>query len=346
MVFSQGRRVILQGEEMTDQNEIITTNNAQAAITAAWLTFDVTEELQRDPHIRSPHTRANYAADLARFDAWRAGRSLTKGLVEEYAAHLQRVGYAPRTINRALAAVRWWIRRRADRVADLAATNPTQRGERDEILRMAARVAMVEDVDGSRPQVGRHIPAGELEALLRACHDDPGPAGLRDGAMIALAYSCGLRRAEVAGLILGDITRTSPETADLVIHGKGEKARVAFVYNGAHTWLIKWLAMRGPQAGALFCEITRWAAIKESGISGEAMRQALEKRRAAAGVNPLTWHDFRRTFATDLLGRGCPLVVVQKLMGHSSPTTTGGYDRSAESTWRAAVRELYVPFWE
>jgi site-specific recombinase XerD len=60
-------------------------------------------------------------------------------------------------------------------------------------------------------------------------------------------------------------------------------------------------------------------------------------------VKPLTWHDFRRSFAGNLLDNGHDLVTVQKLMGHVSPTTTSNYDRRGEEAKRRASRSLHVP---
>jgi site-specific recombinase XerD len=79
-------------------------------------------------------------------------------------------------------------------------------------------------------------------------------------------------------------------------------------------------------------------------VSDEALAQMLEKRRQAAGLSPLSWHDFRRTFAGELLDLGTDLATVQKLMGHSSPVTTAAYDRRDENTRRKAVRGLHVPY--
>jgi site-specific recombinase XerD len=81
------------------------------------------------------------------------------------------------------------------------------------------------------------------------------------------------------------------------------------------------------------------------GISTEAMAQMLRKRAEQAGLDkPITWHDFRRTFAGNLLEAGHDLVTVQKLMGHATPVTTSLYDRRGEETKRRAVRSLHVPY--
>ncbi len=71
-------------------------------------------ELQRDPRLLSAHSQRAYLSDLTGFETWRAGRPITKLLVEEYAAGLQKNKRSPNSINRALAAVRWWARRMAD----------------------------------------------------------------------------------------------------------------------------------------------------------------------------------------------------------------------------------------
>jgi site-specific recombinase XerC len=85
-----------------------------------------------------------------------------------------------------------------------------------------ARAADIENVTGETLPAGRALSGGELDALMLACAKDPTPAGARDGAMLAIMYSCGLRRAEVAALALTDY---DPETGALEIHGKRNKER-------------------------------------------------------------------------------------------------------------------------
>jgi site-specific recombinase XerD len=320
----------------------------------------IERELQNDPKLKSTNTRRGYRHDLAHFEEWRAGRPMTKLMVEAYAAELQTAGKSPNTVNRTLAALRWWARR----LSDLALDDLTlARETRADISDQALRVAEITDVKGKRLPKGREITEGELSALMSACAQDASAAGVRDASLIALAWSTGLRRSELAGLQLADVKWTGDDEADITIHGgKGDKDRKEFIYNGAASALADWLAVRGKWAGPLFVSINKSGKVQRgdrrtgikgsreavsigAGLSDEALAQLLGKRATQAGItSPITWHDFRRTFAGNLLDNGHDLVTVQKLMGHSSPVTTSNYDRRPETTQRRAVRSLHVPY--
>jgi integrase/recombinase XerD len=70
----------------------------------------------------------------------------------------------------------------------------------------------------------------------------------------------------------------------------------------------------------------------------------MEQRQRFLKDYQLTWHDFRRTFAGNLLDAGIDLATVQVLMGHSSPVTTSTYDRRGERVRRKAVQKLFAPY--
>lgn len=300
----------------------------------------IERELERDPRLQSTHTRRGYLLDLRAFEAWRRGRPFTKLLVEEYAAELHKNKRSPNSINRALAAVRWWARR----LADLAHEARLPKEQRDEIISQTARVAGVHDVAGGRLPKGRHVAQDELSALLQACAQEATPAGQRDAALFTLAWSTGLRRSEICGLTVAD-RKELDGRVQLQVRGKGNKVRQVYLHRSAQTRLLAWLRVRGQAAGPLFCRVRKGGkVVPERGLTDEALAQILAKRAKQAGLaEHLTWHDFRRTFAGNLLDTGVDLVTVQKLLGHSSPVTTSAYDRRGEAVRQRAVEKLEFP---
>lgn len=302
----------------------------------------IERELNRDPRLVSEHSRRAYRSDLEGFDNWRNSRPFTKLLVEEYAKGLQQTGHTPSSINRALAAIRWWARR----LGDLAAEDPAlSKDHREIVLAQSARVAAVKGLKGEHLLKGRNVSFDELVALMRACSKDRSPAGARDAALIAIGWATGARRFEIAHLALADIKINTDSSADVSIRGKGSKIRKAYIYGGAYLAFLDWLWVRGKDKGALFYAIRKNGKIAYGhGLSTEALSKILNKRQREATIDPLTWHDFRRTFAGNLLSEGVDLVTIQKLMGHSSPVTTGGYDRRDETVRRNAAKLLNVPY--
>ena len=298
-------------------------------------------EIMRDPRLKSENSQRGYLADLRVFEMWRDNRPMTKLLVEEYAAYLQQQGRSPNTINRVLASIRWWARK----IGDLAFEQKLDSSMREEIVVQSARIAQVKDVSGSRGQRGRHIESGELSALMRACAEDKSPAGIRDAAIIGLAWTTGMRRAEISNLTIKDMVLIGENEYDVIICGKGDKVRTAYIYNGAALALTDWLMIRGNEDGPAFLSINSGGRIQTGhGVGTEALAQMLAKRIRQAGVSSVMWHDFRRTFAGNLLDSGADLVTVQKLLGHSSPATTSNYDRRGDEVKRKAVRILHVPY--
>jgi integrase/recombinase XerD len=53
-------------------------------------------------------------------------------------------------------------------------------------------------------------------------------------------------------------------------------------------------------------------------------------------------HRLRHFFATQLIAKGVPVQVIQKLLGHSSPVTTMAYSNVADSLMEEAVEKLII----
>jgi integrase/recombinase XerD len=182
---------------------------------------------------------------------------------------------------------------------------------------------------------------GELTALLAVC-DDGTAAGTRDAALIAIAYTCGLRRAELAALQVEDYDQDKQTL--VVRHGKGNKERIVPLAPSAADALADWLHIRGGALSHLFTAYHRGDHPTGEGMTDQAIYYILQGRAEQAGVKAFSPHDLRRTFAGDLLDEGTDLSTVQKLLGHASPSTTAGYDRRDEKATRAAVNKLHVSY--
>lgn len=287
--------------------------------------------------LTSAHSRRNmlrYLQQIAqlltdnRFDAhtinWSAVRYQHSAAVR---AQLSGV-YAPATINGVLSALRG-VLKAAWKLGQMTAED-------------YQRAIDVQNVTGSTIPAGRDLSQGEILALSNACTSDPTPAGARDAAIIAVLYTCALRRAELVSVMLGDL---APDDGKLTIRsGKGRKDRTVYASNGTLAALGDWLAARGNKAGALFCPVNKVGKVTVRHMTSQAVYNMLKKRAVLAGVKDFSPHDFRRTFVGDLLDRGVDIVTVQKLAGHASVTTTGRYDRRPEEAKRAAAAKLHFPY--
>jgi len=189
---------------------------------------------------------------------------------------------------------------------------------------------------------GRALANGELRVLFTACAADPGPAGARDAAVVAVLYGAGLRRSEAVALDLADY---DPESGALTVRaGKGRKARVAYLGGGGPEALEGWLHYRGDTAGPLLLPVNKGKKIQHRRMTDQALLYILRKRAREAVVKGFSPHDLRRTFISDLLDAGADIATVQKLAGHANVTTTARYDRRGEATKRRAAGLLHVPF--
>jgi site-specific recombinase XerD len=233
--------------------------------------------------------------------------------------------FAPATANRMLAALRGVLRASFK----LGLTDSDR----------MTRACSVEPVRGSRVMKGRALSKGELTALFEAC--DASTGGARNAALIGLLYGGGLRRAEVVALDLTDFDAT---TGKLVVRGKGNKERVAWVTNGSRDALDAWLVFRGDEAGPLFFPVTKSGTIVRHRMTDGAVAALVRRLARRAKIATFSPHDMRRTFIGDMLDSGADIATVQALCGHSSPTTTSRYDRRGDRAKRRAAELLHVPF--
>ena len=236
--------------------------------------------------------------------------------------------YKPASVNKMLAALRGVLK---------SAWQAGQMSAED-----FHKAASVKGVKGETLPAGRELTSGELSALMAECEHDKTNAGARDAAIIALMYSCGLRREEVVTLDLADY---GTEDGRLVVCGKGNKERLAWLTGGAARAMADWLAVRGADPGALFVAVNKSGRMaNREHMTPKTIYSMLAKRATEAGVKSFSPHDMRRTFVSDLLDAGADITTVSKMAGHASVTTTSRYDRRPEEAKRKAASLLHVPY--
>ncbi len=236
--------------------------------------------------------------------------------------------YSPASANRMICALRG-VLKAAWRLGQMTAEQ-------------RARASDLERIKGSTLPAGRYITPGEMQALMTTCENDLTPAGPRDAALIACMYPGGLRRDEVVKLNLEDYNL---DTGELTVkHGKGNKARIAHLTNGATRAMADWLAIRGNDPGPLLWPINKGGHLQYRGMTNQAVYNALAKRAELAGVSDITPHDLRRTFISDLLDAGADISTVAGMAGHENVTTTQRYDRRPEAAKAKAAGLLHLPY--
>ena len=152
------------------------------------------------------------------------------------------------------------------------------------------RAVDIENVKGETIPAGRELNNDEMAKLMDVCEEDKTIAGARDGAIIALMYSCGLRRAEVVNLDLEDY---DPTSGKIKVMGKRRKERTAYLVNEAAIAMKDWLNVRGDWEGSLFFSpfISNFGKptyeIIHRRMTTQGIYNVLAKRAKQAGVSRL-----------------------------------------------------------
>jgi site-specific recombinase XerD len=231
------------------------------------------------------------------------------------------VGKAPATVNAALSAMKG-VAREAWVMGDMDSESYQQ-------------IRDLKGVPGSRLPKGVHLDEASIQALSSACETDDTPKGIRDAALLQLLVSTGLRRSESVSVDLEAID-TSRKAIRIV--GKGNKERLVFLPDLTFKRLQAWQSCLARDTGPLFTRVRRHGVVCDQRLTDQAVYYIIKERAAQAGIDECAPHDFRRTFATNLLDRGIDVLTVQYALGHSNLATTQRYDRSAERRLEEAMK--------
>jgi integrase/recombinase XerD len=162
---------------------------------------------------------------------------------------------------------------------------------------------------------------GEIKALQNACDGDV--LGMRDKAMLAVYYGCGLRRNEGLNLDVNDLLFN--KNLLYVRKGKNYKQRYVPMTEGVKEELQNYVDYARPvliksPAQALFLNV------RGSRLGSNAMAERLQILKVKAEINKEAGlHALRHSIATHLLQSGMELDKIKWFLGHSSLESTQIY---------------------
>lgn len=158
--------------------------------------------------------------------------------------------------------------------------------------------------------------------------------GVRNTAVLAILYGCGLRISEALNLTKAQFDHLQRDSNSITITGKGKKQRLVPVLKNVVGYLNEYVS-ECPHSldadGPLFI----------NGRGGKLGPIAIQKlmrdiRHALKLPDTATPHALRHSFATHLLTNNCDLRSIQELLGHASLSTTAIYTKvDAEHLERA-----------
>jgi site-specific recombinase XerD len=179
----------------------------------------------------------------------------------------------------------------------------------------------------------RGLEAEQVTALLDSCNLETA-VGVRDLAILKLLVRLGMRRGEVAVLMLDDIDW---RTGELLVRGKGsrrERLPLPVDVGDALTDYRRRARPVSAEGRAVFVRVRApHRALTPAGIS-----QVVIAAGHRAGRGHVNAHGLRHTTATELLRSGAPVVEIGQLLRHRSQQTTAIYANVDREPLRALAR--------
>jgi site-specific recombinase XerD len=156
-------------------------------------------------------------------------------------------------------------------------------------------------------------------------------------AVLELLFATGMRVSELCGLNVGDIDLTAKTVR---VFGKGSKERILFLtHDEVVSSLDRFLALRqslAPDSESFF--LNRCSRRLQPSSVRMILNHLTEKTNLSCKVSP---HMIRHTTATLMIENGIDILFVQKILGHSSISTTQWYTHVSSFAERKILQERH-----
>ncbi len=270
----------------------------------------------------SANTVAAYATDLRQLVKFLSANNITKWTsvtsdhLVAYLLRLREQQYAPTSVARKLAAIKsffHWLFEDGGITSDPS-------------------------VSLSAPRIDREQPAPVKEtevASLLGMVKGRDPISLRDRAMLHLLISTGMRVTEIVSLDINDIDY---DRSSVLCVGRSNKAsRRRYLPLDADTLAALHTYLESGRPRLVHSKKEHALFVNHHGarLTRQGFWLIIKNHARAAGMESLTPHSLRHSFAVNLLEHGAELREVQQLLGHASITTTQMYRPARNSSPRS-----------
>lgn len=258
---------------------------------------------------------ASYKRDIAKLEQFAVDEGLdvvhlSRGDLRGFVASLTELEFSPSSIGRIISAVRGFYK----------------------FLLLDGHIKKHPAEDLDTPAKGFYLPRfmneDEVNALLSQ-PDVTQEIGLRDRAILEIMYASGLRVSEAVNLRITDI---DIDAGILTCKGKGNKQRKVPLGKSAVEWLKSHLARRRKR------EYTEMRNLFVTSLGKPINRQVIfnfiKEYAAKAGLEDISPHTLRHTFATHLMQNGADSRSVQEMLGHADISTTQIYTHITDNHLR------------
>lgn len=272
----------------------------------------------------SPNTAGAYRNDLRQFVAFLGDAGVSTWALEPETLHSFQISllqrrYADTTLARKIAAVRSFLN----------------------FLRAEGIIEMDLAAHLDSPTVGKYLPHAiserQVEDLLAMPKGDS-PIGLRDISMLRMLWATGMRVSELAAL---DLVSVDVQTDTVHCLGKGGKERVIPFGLHARASLSRYLDDGRPYLERRSDEPALYLNHHGERLTRQGFWLILKAYSKGAGIDNISPHTLRHSFATHLLNNNADLRVVQELLGHSNISTTQIYTHVSRERLRAVYDQAH-----
>ena len=175
------------------------------------------------------------------------------------------------------------------------------------------------------PRVEKYAPAAlsndDVERLLAAVSGDT-PASQRDYAMLQCLYATGMR---VTELVTTDVASLDLARGHIVCRGRAGRERTLPLKPVAQRALATYLNQGRLALATNPAETALFLNHHGQRLTRQGFWLIMKGYARAAGIERITPHTLRHSFALDMLERGAELRTVQELLGHANISTTQIY---------------------